>query len=212
MSMELDHFFILTEPGAPAANLLTDIGLVEGTENDHPGQGTSSRRFFFANSMLELLYIRDAGEAAVGPGSRLRLTERIADRSASPFGLVFRAVDELTSECFPGWQYYPEYLSTDQYFHIGENSDRFAEPLFILLPHTFPQATRQSGNGRFDCVTEVRVSFPSRRTTPVLEKVEQCRKLSLIPGVPHLLEVVFNENREHKSEDLRPFIPLVISW
>jgi len=212
MNLELDHFFILTEPGAPAASLLTDIGLVEGTANDHPGQGTSNRRFFFANSMLELLYIRDAREAALGPGSRFHLTERLADHSASPFGLVFRATDESTSAHFPGWQYFPEYLSADQYFHIGENSDRFDEPLCILLPHTFSQPTRQPGNGRFDCVTEVRVSFPSTRTSPVLEKVGQCRMLSLISGKSHLMEIVFNGHRDHQSKDLSPFLPLIISW
>ncbi len=47
MTIELDHFFILTDPGAPQAELLTEIGLVEGTPNDHPGQGTANRRFFF---------------------------------------------------------------------------------------------------------------------------------------------------------------------
>jgi hypothetical protein len=212
MSLELDHFFILTEPGAPAASLLSDIGLIEGIANDHPGQGTSNRRFFFSDSMLELLYIRDAREATVGPGSRLHLAERIADSSASPFGLVFRETDGSTSEYFPGWQYYPEYLSAEQYFHVGKNSGQIDEPLCIVLPQTFSQPIRQPGNGRFDSVTEVRVSFPSRRTSPVLEAVAQCRMLSLISGVPHLMEVVFNGNREHQAEDLRPFIPLTISW
>jgi len=212
MSLELDHFFILTEPGAPAASSLSDIGLVEGTANDHPGQGTSSRRFFFANSMLELLYIRDAREATVGPGSRFGLTERKADRSASPFGLVFRAGGESNSEHFPGWQYCPEYLGAEQYFHVGKNSDQIDEPLCIVLPQTFSQPTRQPGNGRFDNVTEVRVSFPSRRTSPVLEAVGQCRMLSLISGESHLMEIVFNGHREHQSKDLNPFLPLIISW
>jgi len=212
MGLELDHFFILTEPGAPAASLLTNIGLIEGVANDHPGQGTSNRRFFFADSMLELLYIRDAMEATVGPGSRLRLAERIADHSASPFGLVFRSTEDSTFENFPGWQYFPEYLGVDQYFYIGENSDHIDQPLCILLPHAFSKPIKQPGNGRFECVTEVRVSLPSRRTSPVLENVAQCRKLSLISGEPHLMEVVFNGNREHQSEDLRPFIPLTISW
>ena len=192
--------------------MLTDIGLVEGAANDHPGQGTSNRRFFFSNSMLELLYIRDAREATVGPGSRLRLAERIADCFASPFGLVFRATDESTSAHFPGWQYFPEYLSAGQYFHVGENSGNFDEPLCILLPQTSSQPTRQPGNGRFDRVTEVRASFPSRRISPVLENAGQCRMLSLIPRESHHMEIVFNGHREHQSEDFRPFLPLTISW
>jgi hypothetical protein len=59
VGIDLDHFLILTEPAAPQAELLTNIGLVEGTSNTHPGQGTANRRFFFSNAMLELAYIRE---------------------------------------------------------------------------------------------------------------------------------------------------------
>jgi hypothetical protein len=49
MTIKLHHFFIIAEPGAPEADLLSGIGLIEGTRNDHPGQGTANRRFFFMN-------------------------------------------------------------------------------------------------------------------------------------------------------------------
>lgn len=55
--MQLDHFFILTSPGAPEADALVQLGLIEGTSNAHPGQGTANRRFFFANTTIEFLYI-----------------------------------------------------------------------------------------------------------------------------------------------------------
>jgi hypothetical protein len=55
MTIALDHFFILTEPGSPQADLVSGIGLKEGASNNHPGQGTANRRFFFSNSTLELL-------------------------------------------------------------------------------------------------------------------------------------------------------------
>jgi len=42
------------------------MGLTEGTRNDHPGQGTANRRFFFSNTALELLYVSDANEAEEG--------------------------------------------------------------------------------------------------------------------------------------------------
>ena len=103
MSFELDHFFILTSPGAPQAELLSGIGLIEGSPNDHPGQGTANRRFFFSDSMLELIYIRDANEAANGPGSRLGFVERAKDPSASPFGLIFKEVPKSSGAPFPGW-------------------------------------------------------------------------------------------------------------
>jgi hypothetical protein len=53
--MEIDHIYICTEKNAPAGDLLVEFGLLEGSSNTHPGQGTANRRFYFHNLMLELL-------------------------------------------------------------------------------------------------------------------------------------------------------------
>jgi hypothetical protein len=63
MALELDHLFIWTDIGAYEAERLVSFGLVEGTPNMHPGQGTTNRRFFFHNAMLELLWVHDPAEA-----------------------------------------------------------------------------------------------------------------------------------------------------
>jgi len=86
--LRLDHFFILASPGAPEADALLKLGLVEGASNEHPGQGTANRRFFLANTKLEFLYIQDIAEAMNGAGKGLRFTERAIDTNASPVGLV----------------------------------------------------------------------------------------------------------------------------
>jgi hypothetical protein len=52
MTVALDHLFICTSSGAPEAERLAEFGLIEGTPNCHPGQGTANRRFFFHNAML----------------------------------------------------------------------------------------------------------------------------------------------------------------
>jgi hypothetical protein len=43
MAFEFDHLFICTDIGACEADRLVSFGLVEGTSNTHPGQGTASR-------------------------------------------------------------------------------------------------------------------------------------------------------------------------
>ncbi len=212
MSFELDHFFVLTEPGAPAAELLIDLGMIEGTANTHPGQGTASRRFFSQDAMLELAYISDAQEAAAGPGARLRIVERANDDTASPFGLILRGSDESDDVPFPGWRYYPDYLDGEQYFHIGENSDLIEEPLCVYVPFSYPEPTRPSPTTPFGSVTEVRISLPSKRASSVLEKISLIERVSLISGEPHLMEVVFDEQQERQDRDLRPTLPLVIRW
>ena len=52
MTLRLHHVFIHTAVGAPAARDLLDAGLVEGSPNTHPGQGTANRRFFFESGFL----------------------------------------------------------------------------------------------------------------------------------------------------------------
>jgi hypothetical protein len=213
MTIVLDHFFILTDPGAPQAALLSGLGLLEGAPNNHPGQGTANRRFFFSNSMLELIYIRDYDEAISGPGSRLRLVERDAGASASPFGLIFRAGSGRTGEPFPGWRYYPEYLDDGGFFYIGENSELLAEPLCVYMPFHFPAPGPQAQSaGLFASITELRISVPVDRPSPVLETIAGNELISLRLNEPHRMELVFNENKEGKFMDFRPELPLLIQW
>lgn len=109
--------------------------MVEGPPNTHPGQGTANRRFFFANAMLELLWVYDATEAATGPACRFRFPERASDPAASPFGLIFRRTDEACLDSpFPGWKYEPDYLDPPLYLHVGDNSENILEPLCVYMP------------------------------------------------------------------------------
>ncbi len=52
MAFEFDNLFIYTDVGASEAKRLTSFGLIEGSPNIHPGQGTANRRFFFGNMVL----------------------------------------------------------------------------------------------------------------------------------------------------------------
>ena len=213
MAIELDHFLILTEPGAPQAEQVSAVGLVEGTSNDHPGQGTANRRFCFANAFLELLYIRDADEAANGPGSRMRLVERASGNGASPFGIIVRRSNASNEDPFAGWRYYPDYFGADQYFHVGENSAVLEEPLCVCLPAMPPASTWQPLSPEpFSEVTELRVSVPAERPSAVLEEVARCERITLIVGEPQHMEIVFNEGEQGQSRDLRPDLPLGICW
>ncbi len=213
MTIELDHFFIITDPGARQADLLTGIGLIEGTRNDHPGQGTANRRFFLSNSMLEFVYVRDANEAANGRGSRLRFVERAADAKASPFGLIVRASVGSTAPPFPGWRYCPEYFRADQCFHVGKNSDLLEEPLCIAMPLVPPQPKSQSQpTNPLKTVTELRISVPVVRPSLTLQAIAKCERISLRLNEPHRMELVFNEEKEGQSKDMTPELPLVVRW
>jgi hypothetical protein len=211
--MQLDHFFILTEKFAPEAELLTDLGLVEGTSNSHPGQGTANRRFFFANTALELLYVRDAKEANEGPGQGLRLPERASSSDASPFGFIMRCDGDSDSTSFAGWRYQPMYFDPGISFLVAENSERLEEPLCICLPDDPPSGLSQARSEMpFMEVTELQLHVPVDEPSAALKAIAQVEGIRVQTHSPHLLIIAFGHETEGQRRDLRPRLPLVICW
>jgi len=213
MAIEPDHLFILTEAGAPQADLLVAAGLVEGSGNSHPGQGTANRRFFFANTTLEFLYVRDVAEAIGGPAKGLRIHDRLSTPGASPFGLVTRTVEENPGLPFDGWKYYPDYLPDDQGFHVGENSDLLEEPLCICMPDSLSRrkGAPTPGNPLWK-LTETVIGLPMTDPSKPLRETLGGPAVSAELGTPHCLRLTFNEGAEGQSRDFRPALPLVIHW
>lgn len=211
--MQLDHFFILTKKFAPEAELLTDLGLVEGTSNDHPGQGTANRRFFFSNTALELLYVRDADEAQNGPGQDLRFPERASNPDASPLGLVLRRDGNWESEPFAGWHYQPKYFDPGVSFLVGGNSERLGEPLCICMPDNLPSGLSQvRSKPPFTEVTQLRLQVPVTEPSSVLQAVARIERIQIHFDSPHLLEIAFDHEVEGKKQDFRPTLPLILRW
>jgi len=62
LTMELAHLFIFTHQPQQAPTSLESFGLMEGTANVHPGQGTACRRFFFQNAYQELAWVSSEDE------------------------------------------------------------------------------------------------------------------------------------------------------
>lgn len=213
MQLELDHFFILASPGAPEADKLLDIGLQEGASNTHEGQGTANRRFFLPNTCIEFLYIDNVAEAVNGKGKKLKLLERAIHAEGSPFGLVVRTVPERTTPTFPAWKYYPRYFPDTLCFYVGDNSDNFDEPLCICMPPALPKPKKApEPNNSGWSLTELQVSIPASKPSPVLDTFATCPGLSVRTNEDHRLWVVLNNARKGESLSLMPELPLVIEW
>ncbi|MEM9246691.1 MAG: VOC family protein, partial [Cyanobacteria bacterium P01_F01_bin.153] len=134
---EFDHLFICTDLNAPAADRLVSAGLVEGSSNTHPGQGTANRRFFFHNAMLELLWVHDRQEAQSEAIAGTRLWGRWANQNGTgcPFGLCLRpATGGLDNVAFKSWTFRPPYLPETLSILVGTNSDDLAEPMLFQTP------------------------------------------------------------------------------
>jgi hypothetical protein len=137
MASEFDHIFICVSCGGAEASGLTAFGLIEGTPNLHPGQGTACRRFFFANCYLELLWVSNAKEAQSETTQATHLWERWRNRTsgACPLGLGFRPKDEYDGGApFSSWEYRPPYLPAQLSLHVGTNANVLTEPMLFYLP------------------------------------------------------------------------------
>lgn len=209
MSLVLDHFFILASPGAPEGDRLLELGMTHVTENDHPGQGTSNRRF----GELELIHVRDETEALTGAGKRLRIAQRAADALASPFGLIFRDNDCGAEPPFASWRYYPDYFNGEHYFCVGNNSEELREPAcFFMAFWMEPPVDPPDPPPAFSAVTGVTVSMPREQPSPTLEAIQDCPRLALRYGEPHLMQVEYNDWAASEVADLRPELPLIVRW
>lgn len=214
VSIVLDHFFVLTKPGAPAVSRLLELGFIEGSSNSHPGQGTANRRIFLEDGCLELLFLRDIAEARSGPGAELHLADRASDAEASPYGLVFRRNGEGEFMPFPGWRYVPDYFGPGLAFHVGSNSGSLVEPLCIVMPAGLPRPVmaNEPRNPQW-ALSEVRIDTPAEPGSTVLKRViANCDCLSIRYGRPHNMTLVFNAGGTGNIAILRPELPLEIRW
>ena len=226
-TFELDHLFICTDVGAPAAACLGRLGLVEGPANRHPGQGTENRRFFFHNSMLELLWVYSAEEARSEPIRRTHLWERWQQRhdlAVCPFGLCLRPVSSSatsppSSPLFSAWDFCPPYLPSGLSIAVGNNSNLLSEPMLFQtpfskrpdqqplersLPITHPLGLKE--------LTGVVLSMPNiQRLSSELEVALRAAQIELREE-DYCITLIFDDESQNQRADLRPDLPLVVCW
>jgi hypothetical protein len=171
MDLQLHHVIVYTSPGAPEASALLDAGLVEGSPNVHPGQGTANRRFFFESGFLELFWVHDEPEARSPLPASTRLWDRWAGRAstANPFGLCFSSSDGAPAVLpFPSWAFRPDYLFDGRCMF-------FADDLPLSEPEVFVLSWSQSQS--------------SPETEPKTHPLGLCEMRSVSVGLPDPLSI-----------------------
>ena len=223
MSCEFDHLFICTDFGASVADRLVEFGLVEGSANPHPGQGTTNRRFFFDNAMLELLWVDDEAAAYSPPIARTRLWERWLNRTsgACPFGLIVRPVPgDEDSVAFSSWAYHPPYLPATVAIAVGTNSENLTEPMLCQIPFgqrpdRYFELKAQPLNHPLGVreITRVELVSPhADRPSSELQALVATDRIKLRLGAEYLIELGFDGEGKGQQLDLRSELPLILSW
>lgn len=222
MAFEFDHLFICTDVGACEANRLASFGLIEGSSNTHPGQGTANRRFFFHNAMLELLWIYNSEEAKSEPIHLTRLWERWRERKngACPFGFCLRSTDSGDTVAFSSWAYRPPYLPETMSIAVGSNSDVLTEPMLFQIPFgkrpdNYPAEKLQPLDHAVGVreITRVElVSSAANEPSPELQAVIDINQVKLRVGAEYFVELGFDGEMQGQRVDFRPGLPLIVSW
>lgn len=220
--MEIDHIYICTEAKATVGDLLTEFGLVEGSSNTHPGQGTANRRFYFHNLMLELLWVENIAEVQSERTKPMRLFERclLTTNTISPFGIGLRPTTEKDETApFPAWDYHPIYLPDFLKIQVADDT-LLSEPMYFYRSFAARQ-DKASVEKREPMEHEV----PLKEVTSVKIHVNQdadlshsacilnqLQNLSIEKSKEHLIELEFDNGRLNQSKDFRPDLPLIFRW
>jgi hypothetical protein len=212
MDLQLDHFFILTERLAPVGVRLTELGFLEGSSNRHPGQGTANRRFFFANTTLELLYVSDRCEAEHGVAGRFQFPKRTESDAASPFGFVFRmsGADPESAE-LASWQYHAEYLPPQTHFLVAENSADIREPLIVCMPPELSGAKAAQPTNHLS-LSQLKLTVTNDEYSEALRTVGALDIFDIGTDKQHFLELEFDSGVQGEYHDLRPELPLAFRY
>jgi hypothetical protein len=222
MAFEFDHLFICTDIGAGEADRLVSLGLVEGTSNIHPGQGTTNRRFFFHNAMLELLWVHDTEEAKSELIRPTRLWERWTNRkNTCPFGVGLRpgtSGDDTVS--FSSWAYRPPYLADTLSIAVGTNSNVLTEPMLFQIPFgkrpdQYPTEKAQPLKHGVDLreITRIELVSPTAdNPSPEFQAVIDTNQVRVRVEVEYCVELGFDWEMQGHQVDFRPGLPLILSW
>jgi hypothetical protein len=215
MTLELDHAFVGCTACAREAEVLLQLGLVEGSSNTHAGQGTANRRFFFDNFMLELIWVVDATEATNPRTRGTRLWERCPNKSPdiNPFGILFRAVgDPASTAPFRTWSYRPSYLPPGMAIEVAEGTT-LQEPELFYLPFL-----RRAGHPTAEPTNH---ALPFRRVKGLsagarsLAALSEASRAAQMHGLLDYFEAdrdvieIHFEGSVQMRVDLRPALPLV---
>jgi hypothetical protein len=223
MPFELDHLFICTDFGAPAAGELIQFGLTEGSGNSHPGQGTANRRFFFHNLMLELLWVQQAVEAQSAVTRPTYLWERWRGRSqVCPFGVGLRPApgESADGPPFPSWAYHPAYLPPTLAIAVATNATVLTEPMLFYLPFAQRQDRYAGAEAQpldhgpgWRYVTRVSMTLtqPPPRSE-ALDALAAAHLLEIQTGPAYLMELGFDGETQGCHQNFRPALPLIVYW
>jgi hypothetical protein len=134
--MEVNHILLFSGEQGNEADELVEIGLKEGSNRVHPGQGTQNRKFYFKNFFLEIVWVIDEKQARSELTSSTGIWERSSfrEKGFSPFGICFTNTEDLDGIFAESINYKPVYIPKGTSFEIIPHQEQPFLPWICRLP------------------------------------------------------------------------------
>lgn len=237
--LNLDHLNIWVKDPIKAKEKFIEVGfnaVPDSLSPVHSGQGTSGRYFNFLNSYLELIFVYDQDEFEANnlenPGLDFTKRANFEVNGASPFSIALKLNDYIPEKIpFEKIPYRQEWMQKNTNIYVAKNSKiHLKEPsIFVVFPEIEWQTIESLSalknipseddfwkdflrhpNGAKK-ITEISITSPKiNLKTQTIQAVTKIQNITIKDGNEHLMEIVFDENIQNKTIDLRPDLPLKI--
>jgi hypothetical protein len=222
-SLEIDHISIYDIDNLSNVFLLQNLGLHCSEQViERKSQGTISILFFFENMYLELVHLADrdmAKKFEIERGINILNRCRWRQTGASPFGFGLR-----TKPIFIPPKSNTHNIEMVNYNNFStENLSLIEEPLCFIIPNHLALTTwlnplninhQQLTSHPLEIkkLTNANLTISSKKVTNVVALLNDSQVFAIKQGDSPLLELKFDRAARGKIIDVRPVLPMIISY
>ena len=232
-AFQFDHVWIMVSPNAPERAVLEKAGFqIAPNVNRHDGQGTASVTVEFQNAFLELMWPDSTVQVAPGyERASEKFRQRMLWRTSGwcPIGIGFRRTSSANTPLpFPTWSVTPGWLPAGSAIEMltpkedSKSPSLFISPRELVMDEAAVLKTINSGSASASIyrhrngarrVTAIRIVSP-KTYEPIepLVYLEKLKVLNLGQDDGWLVELTLDDGQQHKAQDFRPQLPLIIRY
>ncbi|WP_235294843.1 VOC family protein [Portibacter lacus] len=238
-NMEVDHVNIWLENTQEAKAKLEEIGFTgvpDSLSRIHSGQGTTGRYFYFLNAYLELIYVYDEEEfldnAKTNPKLDFEERSKSPENGYLPFSIALNMKEyDARKIPFQTVKYAQDWMEEDNAIFAAENSkiNKEEPSLFVVYPEitydkfenlealsNIPEEYAiwrkfyKHSNGA-EKISKIKLhSRNLDQTSSTIQSIAALDNVEILDSDEYLMELYFDNEKQGRSYDLRPEIPLVI--
>jgi len=238
-NLEVDHFNIWVNNPQKAKQKLINAGFTAEPDSlsaIHHGQGTSGRYFRFLNGYLELIFVHNQQEflqnSKQNPSMDFVERSNFKENGASPFSIALKLKEyKIDNIPFQTIKYQQKWMGSNHAIYASKSSKiNLQEPsVFVVYPdiesgtfksmsdlENFPTENDfwktffKHPNGAEKITT---ISITSRNinlNSKAIQTLNHIKEVRVKNGENYLLELFFDNNKQKKTIDLRPELPIIV--